>query len=93
MSRLKIKPGCDFITTNIGDRKSNRAAETSALETAISKLKGTPAYKEAAAAEEKDALGKCADDCGDREALACKACLAGVSEAGYCAGHKDQSGC
>jgi len=91
---LKIKPGCDFITTNIDTRKSNRAAETSALENSISKLKETPAYTEAAAAEEKDALGACAEHCvPDREVLACKACLAGTSEAGYCAGHKDQSGC
>merc|ERR1719263_2224963 len=50
---LKIKPGCDFITENIDTRKDNRAAETSALETAKEKLMGTPAYKSAAAAVEK----------------------------------------
>merc|ERR1719487_18784 len=51
---LKIKPGCDFITENIDTRKDNRAAETSALNTAKDKLKSTPAYKSAAAAVEKE---------------------------------------
>jgi hypothetical protein len=90
---LKIKPGCDFITENIDTRKSNRAAESSSLQDAISKLEGTPAFKEAAAAEEKNRLGKCAEKCSDKESLSCKACLSGTSEAGYCAGHKDQAGC
>jgi len=91
---LKIKPGCDFITNNIETRKSNRAAETSSLENAVTQLKDTPAYKEAAVSEEKDMLGKCAGHCQpDSETLACKACLAGTSKAGYCAGHKDQAGC
>merc|ERR1719247_2212038 len=51
---LKIKPGCDFITTNFDLREKNRATEKKALETAIEKLKGSPAYKnaETAAAEE-----------------------------------------
>merc|ERR1719217_1414696 len=53
---LKIKPGCDFITENIDTRKDNRAAETSALTTAKEKLMGTPAYKSAAAAVEKEML-------------------------------------
>merc|ERR1719399_2099155 len=75
---LKIKPGCDFITENIDTRKSNRAAETSSLQDAISKLEGTPAFKEAAAAEEKEMLGKCADKCSDKESLSCKACLSGT---------------
>jgi len=91
---LKIKPGCDFITSNIDTRKANRASETSSLETAIEKLVATPAYKEAAAAQEKEMLGACAESCvPDKATLACKACLAGTSEAGYCAGHKDQAGC
>jgi len=91
---LKIKPGCDFITSNIDTRKSNRAAETSSLQEAINKLEATPAFKEAAASNEKDMLGKCAEKCQpDQETLACKACLAGTSEAGYCAGHSDQAGC
>jgi len=48
----KIKPGCDFITEFIGERKDNREAETSALNTAIEKLEDTPAYKEAQAKAE-----------------------------------------
>merc|ERR1719387_3415838 len=76
---LKIKPGCDFITENIDTRKDNRAAETSALETAKEKLMGTPAYKSAAAAVEKEMLGKCADACADKTSVECKACLAGTS--------------
>merc|ERR1719198_2621398 len=74
---LKIKPGCDFITENIDTRKDNRAAETSALTTAKEKLMGTPAYKSAAAAVEKEMLGKCADACSDKTSVECKACLAG----------------
>merc|ERR1719335_1764932 len=42
---LKIKPGCDFITSNIDDRSSNRQEETAALNKATELLKGTPAYQ------------------------------------------------
>merc|ERR1719473_1306904 len=90
---LKIKPGCDFITENIDTRKDNRAAETSALKTAKEKLKSTPAYKSAAAAVEKEMLGKCADACADKSSVECKACLAGTSVTGYCAAHKGEAGC
>merc|ERR1719298_209480 len=90
---LKIKPGCDFITENIDTRKDNRAAETSALNTAKDKLMGTPAYKSAAAAVEKEMLGKCADSCTDKSSVECKACLAGTSVTGYCAAHKGEAGC
>merc|ERR1719217_1761738 len=90
---LKIKPGCDFITENIDTRKSNREAETSALNTAKDKLKSTPAYKSAAAKEEKLMLGKCADPCGDKNSVECKACLAGTSVTGYCVGHAGEPGC
>merc|ERR1719449_355551 len=89
---LKIKPGCDFITENIDARNDNRAAETSALNTAKDKLMGTPAYKSAAAAVEKEMLGKCADSCGDKSSVECKACLAGTSVTGYCAAHKGEAG-
>merc|ERR1719213_364053 len=65
---LKIKPGCDFIIENIDTRKSNREAETSALNNA------------------KDMLSKCADPCSDKASVECKACLAGTSVTGYCAG-------
>merc|ERR1719198_2557560 len=90
---LKIKPGCDFITENIDTRKSNREAETSALNTAKDKLKSTPAYKSAAAAVEKEMLGKCAEPCSDKSSVECKACLAGTSVTGYCASHKGEAGC
>merc|ERR1719197_978669 len=90
---LKIKPGCDFITENIDERKSNREAETSALNNAKDKLKSTPAYKTAAAEVEKMMLGKCADSCTDKTSVECKACLAGTSVTGYCAGHKGEAGC
>merc|ERR1719281_382051 len=89
---LKIKPGCDFITENIDTRKENREAETSALNNAKDKLKSTPAYKSAAAAVEKDMLGKCAEPCSDKASVECKACLAGTSVTGYCAGHKGEAG-
>jgi len=89
----KIKPGCDFITENIAERKENRGAETTALNGALDAMTGTPAYKEAAASAEVQALGTCAEKCEDREALACKACIDGVSEAGYCASHSDAAGC
>merc|ERR1712138_357623 len=45
---LKIKPGCDFITTNIEMRREHRAAEIAALQGAEDSLKSTPVYKKAA---------------------------------------------
>merc|ERR1719213_1549972 len=87
----KIKPGCDFITENIEMRKESRAAETEALNGAMDALKGTPSYKEAAAEAEAEALGECKEKCvGAKDSIACKACLAGTSETGYCAAHKDE---
>merc|ERR1719375_1014233 len=62
----KIEPGCTFIQTNFETRKTNRAAEKSALEEAIETLKGTPAYIKAEAAAEKAAMGKCAGICEDK---------------------------
>merc|ERR1719199_1927996 len=50
---LKIKPGCDFITTNIEMRREMRAGETESLHSAINTLKETPLYKKAAAEAEK----------------------------------------
>merc|ERR1719359_2257015 len=90
----KIKPGCDFITENIDMRKDSRKAETEALNGAMDALKGTPSYKEAAAAAEAEALGECKEKCvGKKEDVACKACLAGTSVTGYCAAHKGEAGC
>merc|ERR1719453_2866387 len=90
---LKIKPGCDFITENIDARKDARSKETDALGKAKDKLKGTPAYKSAAAKAEKIMLGKCADDCSAKTSVECKACVAGTSVTGYCAAHKGEAGC
>merc|ERR1719217_2032398 len=75
----KIKPGCDFITSNFDLRESNRGKEKAALEKATELLKETPAYKAAVTAAEQDAMGECKDICVGREAHAeCKACLAEV---------------
>merc|ERR1719262_155955 len=92
---IKIKPGCDFITDNIELRDEHRAAEISALKGAEDSLKSTPVYKKAAAEAEKAALGECADKCpvGEDKNLACKACIAGTSESGYCGGHADDPVC
>jgi len=91
---FKIRPGCDFITSNIDTRKGNREAETTSLQNSIDKLKSTPQYKEAKAKADKEALGECADKCvGAMESLACKACQDGTSESGYCAAHSDFAGC
>jgi chromosome segregation ATPase len=90
----KIKPGCDFITSNIDKRKENRASEKAALEKATTLLKETPAYKAAVAEAHDESLGKCLDTCKGQEGHAeCKACLAGVTVPGYCAGHPDTEGC
>merc|ERR1719213_921846 len=48
---LKIKPGCDFITSEFDLRTSNRDKETAALEHAEYLLTETPAYQTAMASE------------------------------------------
>lgn len=89
-----IKPGCDFITTHIDERKSNRLTEKDALESAASLLRNTPAYLEAVAAAHNETLGDCLGTCAGNEAhVDCKACLAHVSVPGYCAGHPGTDGC
>jgi len=91
---LQIKPGCDFITQNIGLRKANRQAETQALHTAAGLIRGTPAFQEAVAAAHNATLGGCLGICaGAEEHVDCKACLAHVSVPGYCAGHPGTLGC
>jgi hypothetical protein len=93
----KIEPGCTFIQTNWEMRKSNRAAEKSALEGAIETLKGTPAFIKAEAEAERAAMGKCAGICEEKgkEHAECGACLNGVSVFGYCSSPKnaDAPGC
>merc|ERR1719487_249454 len=53
---LKIKPGCDFITTNFDLRETNRATEKAAMENAVVLIKGTPAYKTAVAEAHVESL-------------------------------------
>jgi len=92
---LKIKPGCDFITTNFDTREANRKTEKEALEKAVTLIKDTPAYKTAVANAHQDSLGECKDKCLDagEDHAKCKACLADVTVPAYCAGHKDTTGC
>jgi len=92
---LSIKPGCDFITTNFATRESYRGEETTALNTAITTIKASPAYQAAVTAAAQAALGMCKDICNaEGEAhVKCKACLAGVTVPGYCAGHPTTTGC
>merc|ERR1719379_1548822 len=91
---LKIKPGCDFAVDNYDTRKENRGKEKKALEDAVEKLKGTPAFKKAELAAEQESWGACKETCmEDKEHAKCKACLAGVSVPGYCVTHKDTPGC
>jgi len=91
---VEIKPGCDFITTNLDLRNTNRANEKAALENAVSLIKGTPAYTEAMDAAHQESLGDCRDICAEGEAhVNCKACLAKTSVPGYCAGHAGTVGC
>merc|ERR1719198_2876168 len=92
---IKIKPGCDFITENIDYRDEHRQREIEALIKAEDGLKATPAYKKAAAEAEKEALGECADKCpvGEPKNLACKACIAGITESAYCGGHAKDPVC
>merc|ERR1712194_403219 len=93
---VKIEPGCDFITLNIGSRKTNRQTEKDALGNAKATLKGSPAFKEFMAEAHAESLGKCKAIClppNDEDHVDCKACLADVSNPGYCAGHPGTTGC
>merc|ERR1740121_2686425 len=91
---LKIKPGCDFIEDNIALRKTNRADETGALESAKDFLEGSPAYLTAVAESHNESLAECLEICtGAEDHVDCKACLAHVSVPGYCAGHPGTTGC
>jgi len=91
---LKIKPGCDFITTNFDLREKNRKTETEALDKAVKLIKETPAYKVAVQKAKEENYGKCKEICVKSEADAkCQACLADVTVPAYCAGHKGTPGC
>jgi len=90
----KIKPGCDFIDSNFQLREDARANEKGALETAMSTLKGSPAYQNAVADATAESYGKCKDKCLESAVhVDCKACMADTTVSGYCAGHKDVAGC
>jgi hypothetical protein len=94
---LKIKPGCDFITEHVEERDEHRKEEVEALHTAEATLKETPVYKKAVETAHKESLGECAEKCpADPEAekdLACKACVAGTSEDGFCEAHPNDDVC
>jgi chromosome segregation ATPase len=90
----KIKPGCDFITTNYDTREANRATEKAALEKAAGLIKETPAYKTAVNEATVESYGKCKEPCvADVEDVKCKACMADVTIPAYCAGHEGTKGC
>jgi len=59
----KIKPGCDFITSNFDQREKNRATEKAALEKAVKLIKGTPAYKTAVNSATVESYGDCKKPC------------------------------
>eukprot|EP00811_Abedinium_folium_P006949 NODE_1640_length_2413_cov_4.852581.p2 GENE.NODE_1640_length_2413_cov_4.852581~~NODE_1640_length_2413_cov_4.852581.p2 ORF type:complete len:477 (-),score=175.25 NODE_1640_length_2413_cov_4.852581:116-1546(-) len=89
-----IKPECDFIQNNLAARQTHRQTEKTALEGAIELIKGTPAYMSAKLAAEHTAMGDCKETCVEApEYVDCKSCLAGVTVAGYCAGHEGTPGC
>jgi len=86
--QAEILPGCNFIQSNFDTRKANRETEATALGECVTLIQGTDTYQLAVASAHKDSLGDCKDICVPNEAHAkCKACLASVTVAGYCAGH------
>lgn len=92
-----IKAGCDFICKQTGayrfslKRSAARKIEQDALEKAKQDLKDSDAYQKIMLEKKHEAYGKCKPQCIENEHQpACKACLAGVSLTGYCAGHKDE---
>jgi len=89
----KIKPGCDFMTTNFAQREKNRATETAALKKAIGLIKATPAYKTAVTAATNESYGDCKMCVDDSAHVDCKSCMADVTVPAYCAGHKGTKGC
>jgi len=89
----KIKPGCDFITSNFDQREKNRATEKAALIKAIGLIKATPAYKTAVTSATNESYGDCKTCEKDADDVECKACMADVTIPAYCAGHKGIKGC
>jgi hypothetical protein len=89
----KIKPGCDFISSQFTFRASSRQEEKEALEKASALLKDSPAYLTAEADAHNEALGDCLSSCSSEDTAVCKACLAKVTVPAYCAGHPETEGC
>lgn len=93
----KIKPGCDFITTNIVTRKANRLDEKDALEEASRIIKTSPAYTTAVDLTHNETFGDCLGICNEpqcNEACApCMACMKKVSVPGWCASNPTTPGC
>lgn len=92
---LKIKPGCDFITTNLAVRVAARQEEDTALTQAKEALKTSPTYLAMMESERLKQLGPCAKPCTENPEVhvKCKACLAGVSMYGYCTTNPTTPGC
>jgi len=90
-----IKPGCDFITTNIDTRKAHRQEETTALSQAETFIKNSPVYASAVAEAHAESLGECLSICTDEgeDHVKCKACRKKTSVPGFCAGHPSTRGC
>lgn len=71
-----------------------RIEEEKSLKGAKKLLKESPVYTEAMEDKHQESLGDCKETCNEDAGHAkCKACLAGVSVPGYCAGHADVPGC
>lgn len=86
--QAEIFPGCNFILTNFDTREANRKTEETALKECITLIQATDTYQLAVASAHEKSLGDCKDICAPNEKHAnCKACLASVTVAGYCAGH------
>ena len=90
----KIERQCTWIQDNLVKRQTARADETTALESAVTVIKGTPAYTTAVQAQKEEDFGDCKETCVKAEAhVDCQACLAKTSVPGFCAGHKATPGC
>jgi len=90
----KIERQCTWIQENLVKRQTARADETTALESAVTVIKGTPAYTTAVQAQKEEDFGDCKETCVKAEAhVDCQACLAKTSVPGFCAGHKATPGC
>jgi len=89
-----FSPECPCSALTDSQFKFQRDEETQALTNAKDLIMDTPVYKTAVLVAHNETLGECADIChNNEEHVDCKACLAGVSVPGYCAGHQNTTGC